>query len=113
MDSNKKVSEPSWRWTNERHFHFLNSMEDSFVRTMLQNNTKICLPPLDRYLPDTCDSTVDLQKERRRRHSASDILDQRAKKDKKTRKLLSLSYVSREDQVVPQVENGRVDHAAN
>lgn len=47
-------------WTNEKHLHFLNSMEASFVQSMLHNNSRF--PPLDRYLPDTSDSTHDLDK---------------------------------------------------
>lgn len=71
-------------WTNERHVDFLNSMEASFVRTNLiinnninnnNNNNFVSPPPLDRYLPDSSDSTLDSYSQRRamarRRHSTS------------------------------------------
>lgn len=50
------------QWTNERHVNFLNSMEASFVQSMLQKKGGNGVPPLDRYLPDTSDSTQDLDK---------------------------------------------------
>ncbi|KAK6155734.1 hypothetical protein DH2020_009982 [Rehmannia glutinosa] len=97
----------SWHWTNERHLHFLNSMEASFVQSMFENNAHNP-PPLDRYLPDTSDSTKDLGKERRRRHSTSDIVESSERKtDKKTR-ILSCQKSS-QDQVVPQFQNKRDD----
>ncbi|PIN11923.1 hypothetical protein CDL12_15466 [Handroanthus impetiginosus] len=61
----KKVKDTNWHWTNERHLHFLNSMEASFVRTLFETKHR-CLP-LDRYIPDTSDSTEDLGKDGRRR----------------------------------------------
>ncbi|KAK4431515.1 hypothetical protein Salat_0913600 [Sesamum alatum] len=96
----KKGRGSSWHWTNERHVHFLNSMEASFVHSMFENNGR--LPPFDRYLPDTSDSTEDLCKERRRRHSTSDIVGSSGRRtEKKTRNLSS------QDQVVPQFQNKR------
>ncbi|KAI3497457.1 hypothetical protein L1887_40070 [Cichorium endivia] len=72
-----------YRWTNERHLHFLNSVEASFVQTMLGSNDQF--RRMDRYLPDHCESTVDSKnsstKRRRRRHSTSDILDSRLRSD--------------------------------
>lgn len=50
-------------WTNERHVNFLNSMEASFVRTILQNNVSA---PLDRYIPDSSESTLDHMNNQRR-----------------------------------------------
>ena len=47
-------------WTDEKHLRFLNSMEASFVRTMLEANYGLRLR-LDRHLPDTSDSTLDLK----------------------------------------------------
>uniref|UniRef100_A0A5B6YV35 Uncharacterized protein n=1 Tax=Davidia involucrata TaxID=16924 RepID=A0A5B6YV35_DAVIN len=106
MDTNK-VSNPSGQcWTNERHVNFLNSMEASFVQAMFENNGRHHLR-LDRYLPDSSESTLDLQKERRRRHSTSDITE--TKSDKKMRRLSSQSYTSSQDQVVPQLGNRRGD----
>ncbi|KAI3958380.1 hypothetical protein MKW98_011068, partial [Papaver atlanticum] len=67
-------------WTNEKHVNFLNWMEDSFVRTMLidhrNNNNRYRnngnnknsdsrthqLLPLDRFLPDSSESTRDLRR---------------------------------------------------
>ncbi|MCL7039069.1 hypothetical protein MKW94_021870, partial [Papaver nudicaule] len=70
-------------WTNEKHVNFLNWMEDSFVRTMLdhrennKNNNKNNrrnsgsnngtrrthqLLPLDRFLPDSSESTRDVRR---------------------------------------------------
>ncbi|KRH09099.1 hypothetical protein GLYMA_16G196000v4 [Glycine max] len=66
------ASEATAFWTDEKHVHFLNSMEASFVRTMLQNQgnsvstTRHSLP-LDRYLPDSSESTLDLKPNPRRR----------------------------------------------
>ncbi|KAK3039274.1 hypothetical protein RJ639_027978 [Escallonia herrerae] len=108
MENNKvKADRSSWGWTNERHVHFLNTMESSFVRAMLENDGH--LPRLDRYLPDSSDSTLDLKTERRRRYSTSDILDRRVKTDKRSRRQLSQPYISSQDQVVPQLENGGRD----
>ncbi|KAL7146361.1 hypothetical protein ABFS83_06G035600 [Erythranthe nasuta] len=90
------------QWTNERHVDFLNSMEASFVQTMFENNGRF--PRLDRYLPDTADSTVDLGKERRRRHSASDIVEPSVRRTDTKSRILSC-----QDQVVPQFQNKRDD----
>ncbi|KAK4838787.1 hypothetical protein QYF36_016412 [Acer negundo] len=53
------------QWTDEMHLHFLKSMEASFVHTMLENNNggRRHLR-LDRQLPDSSDSTLDLKKHR-------------------------------------------------
>ncbi|KAL9163364.1 hypothetical protein ABFS82_06G035700 [Erythranthe guttata] len=91
------------QWTNERHVDFLNSMEASFVQTMFENNGRFP-PRLDRYLPDTADSTVDLGKERRRRHSASDIVEPSVRRTDTKGRILSC-----QDQVVPQFQNKRDD----
>ncbi|TQE03943.1 hypothetical protein C1H46_010470 [Malus baccata] len=60
-----ELSPVNMSWTNEKHVKFLNSMEESFVRAMLEkkkNNKDHRHPPrLDRYLPDTSDSTLDLK----------------------------------------------------
>ncbi|TXG70872.1 hypothetical protein EZV62_005807 [Acer yangbiense] len=53
------------QWTDERHLHFLKSMEASFVHKMLENNNGGHRHlRLDRQLPDTSDSTLDLKKHR-------------------------------------------------
>ncbi|VVA11077.1 PREDICTED: LOC109804371 [Prunus dulcis] len=55
VQSGKKRS-----WTDEKHLQFLNSMEASFVRAMFERKDHRLLR-LDRYLPDTSDSTLDLK----------------------------------------------------
>ncbi|XWS37792.1 hypothetical protein CRYUN_Cryun19dG0075700 [Craigia yunnanensis] len=45
-------------WTDEKHVHFLNSMEACFVNTMLKNNGRYNLR-LDRHVPDSSESTLD------------------------------------------------------
>jgi len=61
-------------WTDEKHLHFLNSMEASFVRTMLHHYAVLSSHPplrLDRYLPDTSESTLDSKPNRRPKKHAS------------------------------------------
>lgn len=58
MDTASRSSSFSGPWTNEKHLHYLNAMEAAFVHKMLDNKRR--LPRLDRYLPDTSDSTLDL-----------------------------------------------------
>ncbi|KAB5525453.1 hypothetical protein DKX38_023202 [Salix brachista] len=41
-------------------------MEASFVRTMLENNSPLLR--LDRYLPDSSESTLDLKSQRKKKH---------------------------------------------
>jgi hypothetical protein len=55
-------------WTNEKHVRFLNTMEASFVRAMFENNDDDQILRLDRYLPDSSESTLDLKKQRRKKH---------------------------------------------
>ncbi|XP_062153238.1 uncharacterized protein LOC133861459 isoform X2 [Alnus glutinosa] len=94
-------------WTNEKHVHFLNSMEASFVRAMFENNTGI--HRLDRYLPDSSESTLDLKARRREKHaspgSGRGRMDGRA--DKRARRRVSSHPWNppSQDQVVPQVES--------
>ncbi|XP_059451623.1 uncharacterized protein LOC132182401 isoform X2 [Corylus avellana] len=56
-------------WTNEKHLHFLNTMEASFVRAMFENNSGILR--LDRYLPDSSESTLDLKAQRKVKHATA------------------------------------------
>lgn len=65
MGSNRSMNLNGY-WTDEKHVQFLNSMEASFVRAMFQSNSHP-LPRLDRYLPDTSDSTLDLNTRTTRR----------------------------------------------
>ncbi|KAI3508266.1 hypothetical protein L1887_23272 [Cichorium endivia] len=104
MDANR--SGDHYRWTNERHLHFLKSVEASFVRTMLKNNNRRVLLRMDRYLPDSCESTLDSTTtttmtgtKRRKRHFPSDnLIDQR-------RLRLHPSSTHQNDQVVPQIKH--------
>ncbi|XP_055827767.1 uncharacterized protein LOC129895987 [Solanum dulcamara] len=118
MDPNNKkdfkgkyeLSISSLYWTNERHAHFLNSLEASFVRALLENTNAAPTLPLDRHLPDSTDSTLDTPKERRRRFSTSDInmsSGSRIDVEKKTRRMPS--SISSQDQVVPRYKHGRGD----
>jgi hypothetical protein len=72
-------------WTDEKHVNYLNTMEASFVRTMFENknccsssssNHNRVIPKidhhrqilrLDRNLPDSSESTLDLKPHQRRR----------------------------------------------
>ncbi|CDP05224.1 unnamed protein product [Coffea canephora] len=103
-------SSPSFYcWTDERHVRFLNSIEASFVRAMFEHNNNNASNRrqchslrLDRPLPDCFDSTLDVGKDRRRRHSTSDAAEYSSsvvRTDKKSRRRLSSP-----DQVVPQLE---------
>ncbi|KAG6754490.1 hypothetical protein NC652_030275 [Populus alba x Populus x berolinensis] len=97
-------------WTNEKHLHFLKSMEASFVRTMLENNSLVLR--LDRYLPDSSDSTRDLKSQRRKKHGTP-VGPSRTRMEggvdkRSTRRFSShhKHYDPSQDQVVPQLENG-------
>ncbi|RDX58812.1 hypothetical protein CR513_61951, partial [Mucuna pruriens] len=60
-------------WTDEKHLHFLNTMEASFVNTMLHRYGVVSTHSLrlDRYLPDTSESTLDSKPNRRPKKHAS------------------------------------------
>ncbi|KAE8709713.1 putative FAD-binding Berberine family protein [Hibiscus syriacus] len=115
-------------WTDEKHVHFLNSMEAWFVRTMFENNSDRYNLRLDRQLPDSSDSTLDCKHHNvptRKKHasSADSIGTTRSKMKVKTDKRLkrpppqrppppppqSQPHDSSPDQVVPQVGNGTED----
>ncbi|KAB2016849.1 hypothetical protein ERO13_D08G111600v2 [Gossypium hirsutum] len=98
-------------WTEEKHVHFLNSMEAWFVRTMLQSNDRYNLR-LDRHLPDSSDSTLDCKP--RTKHSTSvavHFIGKTRSKMKKSRPVKrsmrpsSQPHDSSQDQVVPQLKN--------
>ncbi|KAL4188233.1 hypothetical protein AMTRI_Chr09g22880 [Amborella trichopoda] len=49
-------------WTDEKHMSYLSSMEASFVRRMFHSNEQGIVQQstrLDRYMPDSADSTLD------------------------------------------------------
>ncbi|KAI4351779.1 hypothetical protein L6164_006098 [Bauhinia variegata] len=111
------TTETALSWTDEKHLHFLNTMEASFVRSMLQNDNghgrrRIYhrLLRLDRPLPDTSDSTLDLKKPlpTARKHAPSDLMAAKGRPDgRRKRRRLTPPSDSSLDQVVPQLENGR------
>ncbi|KAK7364305.1 hypothetical protein VNO80_12861 [Phaseolus coccineus] len=114
MDSTAHVpdTETPPFWTDEKHVHFLNTIEASFVRAMLENQgaanpTRHSLR-LDRYLPDISDSTLDLKPYSRRRtrklHAPADSMGPTMRR---SRRRSSQPYNSSRDQVVPHAENQR------
>ncbi|KAL2334649.1 hypothetical protein Fmac_015862 [Flemingia macrophylla] len=110
MNSSSAASETSTFWTDEKHVHFLNTMEASFVRAMLENRSNSTR--LDRDLPDTSESTLDLKPHPRRRtarhHAPSaDSMGPTSRRTTRRIRRSSQPYNSSQDQVVPQVENER------
>ncbi|KAL7582219.1 uncharacterized protein LOC111901766 [Lactuca sativa] len=99
------------RWTNERHLHFLKSLEASFVRTMLEKRDNRVFLPMDRYLPDSCESTLDSKTttttKRRKRHFPTDYLDE------VKRLRLHPSAMLQDDQVVPQIKHIKTEDDDN
>ncbi|KAF7133484.1 hypothetical protein RHSIM_Rhsim09G0197400 [Rhododendron simsii] len=99
----KRERDPRMWWTNERHMDYLNSMEVSFVQTMLKNNGSLLR--LDRYVPDSSESTLDLklpERRRRRRHSSSSDIHipyPKTRTDMKTKRPSSQPHTSSQDQV--------------
>ncbi|XP_029128853.1 uncharacterized protein LOC114916396 [Cajanus cajan] len=96
-------------WTDEKHLHFLNTMEASFVRTMLHHYGLVSTQPLrlDRYLPDTSESTLDSKPNRTRtrpnHHAPSDSMGPRTRVGSRRRRRRS----SGEQAMVAEIENGR------
>ncbi|KAK7391131.1 hypothetical protein VNO78_19520 [Psophocarpus tetragonolobus] len=109
--------ESSSVWTDEKHLHYLNNMEASFVRTMLHRYAVVSPQPLrlDRYLPDSSESTLDSKPNRTRtrtrtrpkKHAPSP--DSMVPRGRRTKKRSSHSQLrnSSTDQVDSQVENER------
>ncbi|XWS50561.1 hypothetical protein CRYUN_Cryun12cG0097300 [Craigia yunnanensis] len=103
-------------WTDEKHVHFLNSMEAWFVHTMLENNSRYNLR-LDRHVPDSSESTLDckhnIQKRKKNATSGSPAVDfisttrskVKGRPDKRSRRPSSQPHESSHDQVVPQIED--------
>ncbi|ESR35127.1 hypothetical protein CICLE_v10006265mg [Citrus x clementina] len=110
MDTANRSSSFSGPWTNEKHLHYLNAMEAAFVHKMLDNKRR--LPRLDRYLPDTSDSTLDLNTHPTKKQATTSRssagnktgMDSRADKRLTRRRRSNRPYTSSEDQVVPQIE---------
>ncbi|XP_022634847.1 uncharacterized protein LOC111241403 [Vigna radiata var. radiata] len=105
-------------WTEEKHVHFLNTMEAAFVRAMLENQGAATLTRhslrLDRDLPDTSDSTLDLKPHPRRRTRKLHALaeDSMGPTMRRPRRRSSQPYNPSQDQVVPHAENQREGAAA-
>ncbi|XP_052206096.1 uncharacterized protein LOC127810587 [Diospyros lotus] len=112
MDTEKARNPGRGRWTNERHMHYLSSMEASFVQTMFETTDRLLR--LDRHVPDSSESTLDLMKDRgtHRYFPSADIRGERKRTDKKTRRPSSRSSSSSQDQVVPQLLIGECDKDA-
>ncbi|XP_012474587.1 uncharacterized protein LOC105791181 isoform X3 [Gossypium raimondii] len=97
-------------WTEEKHVHFLNSMEAWFVNTMLQSNDRYNLR-LDRHLPDSSDSTLDCKPRTKHSTPAVHFIGKTRSKMKKSRPVKrsmrssSQPHDSSQDQVVPQLKN--------
>lgn len=86
-------------WTDEKHISFLNWMEASFVKRMHERDDQQQLLtyaaaavdshlPLDRYLPDGSDSTVDF-------HNQRPNMNEKKSQANNRRKLISLSPLSK------------------
>ncbi|OMO86032.1 hypothetical protein CCACVL1_09850 [Corchorus capsularis] len=123
MDARVPISNRNESWTNEKHVHFLNSMEARFVRTMLENNGRHSNLRLDRQLPDSSDSTLDFNRNQtRKKHSTSvDFIGtsskskMKARPDKRSRRppppcSQPHDHASSQDQVVPQIETRMGDN---
>ncbi|XP_020221775.1 uncharacterized protein LOC109804371 [Cajanus cajan] len=111
MDSSAShvpASETTPFWTDEKHLRYLHTMEASFVRAMFKNRDNSTR--LDRYLPDTSESTLDLKPHSHRgtvkHHAPSDSMGPINRRRRSMRRS-SQPYNSSQDQVVPQVENER------
>ncbi|XP_061369556.1 uncharacterized protein LOC133312395 [Gastrolobium bilobum] len=115
MESTVHVAESQTTpvWTDEKHVHFLNSMEASFVTTMLHRYGRYGLNHhlrLDRHIPDTSDSTLDsIPRRRTKKHAPSDSMGPIRVRmgSRRTRRRSYQLHNSSSEQVVPQVENGR------
>ncbi|KAJ8633634.1 hypothetical protein MRB53_026970 [Persea americana] len=90
-------------WTNEKHISFLNWMEASFVKRMLKNDDFVDGDArLDRYLPDSAESTLDFDCGRSRRR----VHGKRGSEERRRRDVVrETSSRPDHDQVVPQMEN--------
>ncbi|XP_068635875.1 uncharacterized protein [Aristolochia californica] len=100
-------------WTDEKHISFLNRLEASFVETMLLRSDLTYLsrhpyhpPPLDRFLPDCADSTLDA-KCSGQTHFNNEVAKRNVQRDGRrfangTMRLPPTDDNAPEDQVVPQ-----------
>lgn len=120
-------------WTNERHLDFLSSMEDTFVKNLLEshrfaagNHHRRCNRRrsadghvlhrlenlrLDRYVPDCSESTRDLHSTKNTSRSVQvwDLVSRSGRRHNKERPTTTHPYKISHDQVVPQVEDNSGD----
>ncbi|XP_058086088.1 uncharacterized protein LOC131233407 isoform X2 [Magnolia sinica] len=115
MDFQEK-GESDGSWTNEKHISFLNSMEASFVRSMLRNDDRCSLltyaqghPRLDRIIPDSAESTLDLKNKSNRGKTHRTNIKSSVGIDKKMRKCSYRPDNASKDQVVPQLASMKND----
>ncbi|XP_010255484.1 PREDICTED: uncharacterized protein LOC104596144 [Nelumbo nucifera] len=119
----KETGDHAGFWTNEKHVKFLNSIEAAFVQTMLENGgcsllmyaTDLRLP-LDRYLPDSSESTRDLESKKKTRkpvHFHHDLAQPNitnvVSSDVNAQRRSSQPYDASQDQVVPQIGDRKGD----
>ncbi|CAN0902727.1 hypothetical protein LINGRAHAP2_LOCUS22151 [Linum grandiflorum] len=108
-------------WTNEKHLNFLNSLEATFVRTMLiENNYSPSTRHrrhsydhdlrLDRYLPDSLESTLDSASHRPKKSATAPSADHKRSRRlsfsssrSNTRSQIAPKSDPSRDQVVPQL----------
>ncbi|KAI4320028.1 hypothetical protein MLD38_033552 [Melastoma candidum] len=94
-------------WTNEKHSHYLDAMEASFVHTMLEDSSARRSLHLDRYVTTSCDSTQDSASRARNKcpGSTSGTGRTEANTDKRWRRHATdtSNDDSALDQVVPQI----------
>ncbi|PIA49534.1 hypothetical protein AQUCO_01300377v1 [Aquilegia coerulea] len=114
-------------WTNEKHVNYLNLMEASFVRKMLEKDDARSMLTytssvhhhavlLDGYLPDSLESTCDSSSRTNRKKEIMDTKSSTAKDRKNNnnekrmrRRCSSRPYGVTQDQVVPQIGNSKSD----
>ncbi|KAK4777288.1 hypothetical protein SAY87_017475 [Trapa incisa] len=114
MLQGQKYGSPSSSWTDEKHLKFLDSVEATFVRTMLHGSNSSHHPPLplDRHMPDSSESTQDLKSQRRKKLQPTARINGGGGggADKKPRRLLSQTPDSSwYDQVVPELPDKVAD----
>ncbi|KAI4384762.1 hypothetical protein MLD38_002870 [Melastoma candidum] len=99
-------------WTDEKHSHFLDFLETSFLHAMFGAGGAGVGEHgrLDRELPDSCDSTLDsgphIPRRRRRKTHLSEGMSKQPKKSTRWSSSTSRHHVDpSNDQVVPQLAN--------
>ncbi|KAI4383099.1 hypothetical protein MLD38_008977 [Melastoma candidum] len=92
-------------WTDEKHMHFLDFLETSFLHAMFEasGTNEGDYVHLDRKLPDGCDSTWDSRPRIPRRRKAHLSKGMRRPKKSKRSSSMSSHHDPSNDQVVPQL----------